>query len=236
VKALILAAGLGSRLGEKTETLPKALVPVRGEPILSWQMKALLQQGIGPIGIVVGHCGEKIVSFVRELFPTAAVSFIWNRDYRESNSSWSFWLARPWIGEESYLHLNCDVLFSHDLLRRLLSSPQPNLIAVRLDVPMGGRLEHVALEGDRIVEMSITRTPRSVGKAFGLAKFGTQSTRFLEGRLRHYLEAGDRMLNCFGLVREAVSILDYRALIANSRDLLEINTLEEWREANEDLS
>ncbi|MBI2067955.1 MAG: phosphocholine cytidylyltransferase family protein [Deltaproteobacteria bacterium] len=236
MKALILAAGLGSRLKEKTVQLPKALVPVGMQPILAYQMKALLENGIKEIGLVVGHQGDRLISYMQENFPKVHFSFVWNREYQTTNSSYSFWLARDWIGGEHYLHLNCDVIFSPTLLKKLIDFPHSDVLAVRTDVPLGGRLEHVALEGDRIVEMSITRTDRSVGKAFGLAKLGPESTRFLTRRIGQHIEQGDKNQNCFGMIREAVSHVDCRALVVKEDLLMEVNTLEDWKQANEALS
>ena len=60
MRALSLAAGLGSRLGKRTHDRPKALVEIGGRPILDYQLTALLECGIHDVGIVVGYSGESI--------------------------------------------------------------------------------------------------------------------------------------------------------------------------------
>jgi choline kinase len=226
-KALILAAGLGSRLKHKTEDRPKALTTVNGAPILVYQLNSLAAHGIDQIGIVLGHQGDKIIPFVREHFPRLHVHYVWNRDYAATNSSYSFWLARDWVQGETYLHLNCDILFSDSLLRRLLESPSENTIAVRKDVPLGDGMENVVLDGERIVRMSLIHTPEASAKAFGLAKLGPSSTCFIAGRLESYLKKGDRNQNYYGMIREAVHEIGYHALDAASDLLMEVNTLED---------
>ena len=59
MKALILAAGKGTRLAPISDNIPKAMVPVNGTPILVKQVENLLKNGIRQIAVVVGHQGAK---------------------------------------------------------------------------------------------------------------------------------------------------------------------------------
>ena len=60
VSCLILAAGMGSRLGDLTEDIPKALVSFLGKPLIEYQIKTLNSLGIERIAIATGYCSEKI--------------------------------------------------------------------------------------------------------------------------------------------------------------------------------
>ena len=64
MKALILAAGLGSRLENKTKHVPKALVTFEGRPILDFQIKALISNNIKDFIIVLGKEGDKIINYM----------------------------------------------------------------------------------------------------------------------------------------------------------------------------
>lgn len=235
MKALILAAGLGSRLKSETEEQPKALVPVLGEPILRYQLRSLKANGISQVGIVVGYQGKKIVRYLENHHSGLELTFFSNNDFARSNSSYSFWVAKDWVSSDSYLHLNCDIIFSDNLLRRMLSSPHENVIAVRTDVPLGNQMENVVLDGDRIVQMSLVNMPEATAKAFGLAKLSAASSRFIIERLRGFIEAGNCNENYYGMIREAVRHLDYRALDAGEDLLLEINTLDDLALAEKSL-
>ena len=236
MRALILAAGLGSRLQNKTADRPKALVPLMGKPILVYQIEALEAQGISDIGVVLGYQGSKIVDFISENFPRLSPHYIWNNEFSKSNSSYSFWLARKWICEGPYLHLNCDIVFGPNLLADLLAMKQDNVIAIRKDVNLDGRLEHVQLENDRICRMAIHDFPGAVGKAFGLAKFGPESTAHLTDRMKELLAGEDKNQHYYGLIRDAVHQLDYFALDAGDRFLLEVNTLPDLARAEEQMA
>ena len=60
MKAVILAAGRGSRMGGRTEAKPKCLSVLAGKTLLDWQLEALRAAGIGDIGIVRGYLGETV--------------------------------------------------------------------------------------------------------------------------------------------------------------------------------
>lgn len=64
MQAVILAGGLGTRLGPRTRELPKALIEVAGRPFLSWLLEALTRSGYSEAVLCIGHHGERIVDFV----------------------------------------------------------------------------------------------------------------------------------------------------------------------------
>jgi L-glutamine-phosphate cytidylyltransferase len=113
MEALILAAGEGSRLGVD---VPKCLVEVGGEPLLTHQLSALEDAGAEEITVVVGHEREQ----VREVAGDRA-HLVVNEHYDRTNSLYSFWLARHGVTDDLLL-LNSDVLFPVLLLRRLLAA------------------------------------------------------------------------------------------------------------------
>lgn len=64
MQAVILAGGLGTRLGVRTRDVPKALLPVAGRPFLAWLLEALTRSGLSQVVLCIGHHGEQIVDFV----------------------------------------------------------------------------------------------------------------------------------------------------------------------------
>jgi len=151
--ALILAAGIGGRLLPKTKELPKCLLMVCGKPILQHQLEALLVNGIRDVVIVLGHFGGKIQEFISDsgLSNKIKITYVNNDDYLISNSSYSLWLARDYI-KNGYIHLNSDLLFSPELIKKLLGSSYENSVIVdstRHDQDMA----RAVFEGNQIVAM-----------------------------------------------------------------------------------
>ena len=66
MKAMIFAAGLGTRLQPLTDTLPKALVPLAGKTLLQWQIERLKAAGITDIVVNVHHFPDMIINYLRE--------------------------------------------------------------------------------------------------------------------------------------------------------------------------
>jgi len=96
--AIILAAGLGTRLGQLTENTPKGLIQVRGEPLVERTIKQLLEVGISEIVIIVGYLKEKFNYLVEKY----GVILVENPDYATKNNISSIYHALPFLGS-SYL-------------------------------------------------------------------------------------------------------------------------------------
>lgn len=141
---LILAAGCGSRLGTLA---PKCLAEVGGRSLLSLQLDALRGAGVEGVTVVVGYRHEEI----RAAAP-GGVTFIHNERFAETNSMYSFELARSAV-RGSVVVLNSDVLFPAALLERVLDSGGS---ALAFDSGSGQDAEHmkVQLRDGQLVTMS----------------------------------------------------------------------------------
>ena len=97
--AIILAAGIGSRLDPITKELPKSLVKVNNKEILGYQIDGYLTSGIEEenIFIVTGYRHEMILSYIREKYPK--INEIYNDDYLVTNNMYSLYLVfkTPWF-------------------------------------------------------------------------------------------------------------------------------------------
>ena len=82
MKAIIVAAGRGRRLGTETDGIPKCMVTVGGRPILHWQLDALAAAGVDDVVIVRGYLGDRIAGADRR---GTALRFIDNPDWANNN-------------------------------------------------------------------------------------------------------------------------------------------------------
>lgn len=116
MKAMIFAAGLGTRLRPLTDHTPKALVPVAGQPMLQRVMLRLKEAGFDDITINIHHFGQQIIDFLQangNFGLTVHVS-----DERELllDTGGGIWKARPFLeGNEPFLVHNADILTDLDL-------------------------------------------------------------------------------------------------------------------------
>jgi len=227
MKALILAAGMGTRLLENTKEIPKCLVRVNGKPILEYQLEALMANDIKDIVIVVGYKAEKIREFIdsNEKFRDLNIQFVENKEYAESNSSYSFWLAKDKIKDESYLHFNCDIIFFADLLKEVIESKYDNVIVIDTKIDLDESMEQVLMEGDQIKIMEKENLKNAHGKAVGIAKFSPENINWIINRLNDYISKGDKNQNFYGMIRQAVHHRKFYGIKTRDHKVVEINNI-----------
>lgn len=114
MQALILAAGLGKRLGDSADGRPKCLVEVGGRSLIEHQLETFADAGIGPVVVVVGHKADEVRNVVGN-----RAEYVVNDDPEGTNSLYSFLLARGAL-KGPVVVANCDLLFHPSILDRLL--------------------------------------------------------------------------------------------------------------------
>lgn len=113
MKAIIPAAGIGSRLKPHTHTAPKALLHVAGKPILGHIIDQLIAYNIREIVIIVGFLGEKIVEYISGNYPNIRVSFIEQKELK--GLGWAIHLADEHIKDDPILIVLGDTIFDLNL-------------------------------------------------------------------------------------------------------------------------
>ncbi|WP_431478297.1 NTP transferase domain-containing protein [Massilia eburnea] len=174
--AIILAAGLGSRLKENTKALPKCLVPVSGRPILERMLEQLSALDVCRVTIVVGYLDHAIRQFVAgwsmlQLRPLQ-VDFVFNERYAQTGSVFSLEMALHAADTERdrqhLLLIEGDVVIDRGLLWRLLEQGCRGGQAATLLAPYEPALSGTfACVGQGIVTAWLHESVRAPG--FGLA-------------------------------------------------------------------
>ena len=235
MKALILAAGVGSRLKEKTIDMPKCLVNINGKPILEHQLNSLLANEIKDIVIVIGYKGDKIKEFIstHSIFKDLDITFVENHDYATTNSSYSFWLARNHIKDSQYLHFNCDIVFDPKLLTKLINYPGENVLLVDRKVQLDESMEQVLLDDDRIIFMDKANITNAAGRGSGMAKLSPTAISLMLANVHGHITAGNKNQHCHGLMRYALQEVPFHALDPEGIFFKEINNQEELQIAED---
>ena len=228
MNALILAAGLGSRLSSYTRDIPKALVEVNSKPLLSHQIEALLEQSVDHIYIVTGYKHQLIRSFVGR-YPADKITLIHNPRFSTSNSAFSWLLASPFLASKPYLHLNCDVIFDQSLLSRLLSEyykSEFSTLVVRPDLKLGPDMEQVLIDDDSRILTCLARINYTLNaKAYGLAVFNPFDTSRHHVLLSSDIFSGDFNANFYSAIRRSTLTSSYFALSSTRDYVYEFNTI-----------
>lgn len=191
MKAVILAAGQGTRIRAVHGERPKCLIEVDDTTILDHQLEALSTVGIRDVAIVVGYEKEQIINHVTSRKPSSVqrIHFIENPAFAITNNVYSLWLALEWVRGDSFIVLNADVIFDADVLDIALGPNAP--ISMIVDPLWRDETMKVIIYGDRIVQMSkkISREQFS-GTYIGITIFSKViQARFFD-KMRMVISAG----------------------------------------------
>lgn len=149
--AVILAAGVGSRLRPLTDGMPKCLVPVAGRPVLGWQLEAFQAAGIRRLLVVAGYRAGDVQAFCAG---RDGVTVIVNEAYDRTNNMVSLQMALDRAPAAATIICNGDVVFDPAIAAALAASPEPNLIAVEPGRYIEESMKVVADESGRISALS----------------------------------------------------------------------------------
>jgi choline kinase len=208
-RALLLAAGRGSRLAPLTDDRPKCLVPLLGRPLLEYQIAALRRAGITDIAIVGGYRHECLEPFV-------ATRFL-NPRWAQSNMVVSLACAAEWLAAGDSLVCYTDIVYAADAVGTLARNPgdiaityDPNwlqLWSARFSEPLQDAESFAVDEAGRLI--GIGRKNASLhdihGQYMGLVKLTRAGWRTITDYLRT-------------LTPETVDRLDVTALLARLLD------------------
>jgi len=230
-KAIILAAGIGSRLRPLTDTKPKTLVSVRAKPILGHTLEALTTNGITDIVIIVGYFSDKVRRFCRNTYPNVNFTFIENKEYLNTNNLYSLCLAREHINEDVFI-LNGDLVFDHSIIKDMKDATT-SVVAIEV----GRYLEEsmkVRVESDRIVGISKGISPADAyGTSIDVYKFVKSDIDSLVAGLEKTLKNGGERAwtevafdNLF-----ASGALEARVCDIGKKQWMEIDTTDDLAEA-----
>ena len=128
-KAVIVAAGLSSRLYPLTLEKPKSLLELNDDPILIRNISLLNKYGIDEITIVVGYRKEMIINKVGK-----KASFIFNPFYKFCNNMGSLWFAKNHLNNEPFYYLHSDLVYTDLLLNNFIKDTKDSQSAIDLAV------------------------------------------------------------------------------------------------------
>ncbi|KKQ75690.1 MAG: Glucose-1-phosphate thymidylyltransferase [Candidatus Woesebacteria bacterium GW2011_GWB1_38_5b] len=149
MKAVILAAGTGTKVMPLTENIPKVLISVGNKPLLSKSISVLRESGIDEIGIVVGYKKEKIKEFIhRENLKNITLI----EQPKISGTANAVQVSKDFVGKDNFLVIMGDNLYSPNDLKDILSYNKNCIGAIKMDV--GGNYGKVLHDDWKLKEIA----------------------------------------------------------------------------------
>ncbi|MBE6447950.1 MAG: HAD-IIA family hydrolase [Alphaproteobacteria bacterium] len=193
--AIILAAGIGSRLYPITQEMPKSLVKVNGREILDYQIQGYIKSGIKEenIFIVTGYKHKMMVEYLQNNYPK--VQEIYSPDYLTTNNMYSLYLGLNKINEVGFNNLqylfinNADCLYDEVLMNEFVNSEFQNAIACDVGSYIEESMKVVVRDDNSLVNIAKTiSAEEGYGVSVDLYKYSSQTVSRLYDIVKDFIE------------------------------------------------
>ncbi len=130
MQAIILAAGMGKRLGELTKGNTKCMIEVGGETLISRLLHQLDQLHLQRIILVVGYKAKELREYLLNIHIQTAIEYVENTIYDKTNNIYSLYLAKNYLTKDDTLLFESDIIMEDSLIQKLIENPYPDLALV----------------------------------------------------------------------------------------------------------
>ena len=190
MKAIIIAAGTGTRLGKNESELPKALLEVNDQTFLSRQISILKKMGIEEIIVITGPYAEK--------FPSIDVTYVNDQNHNEHDILGSLLVAKDYIQDDLVI-IYSDILFDEIVLEQIIQQKCDIGIAINMDWKQAyeGRTSHPLSEAENVllddnknilkIQKNIKSHEESVGEFLGLVKLSSNGAKIIADKFEYLL-------------------------------------------------
>lgn len=130
MQAIILAAGMGRRLGELTNNNTKCMLEVNGKKLITRALDALDRVGITNVILVVGYKYENVQKLIGHKYKNITIDYVVNNVYDKTNNIYSLYLAKDYLLKDDTLLLESDLIFEDKVIDKILNDTHSNIALV----------------------------------------------------------------------------------------------------------
>lgn len=232
MQAIILAAGMGKRLGEYTKNCTKCMVPVNGVTLIDRLLGQLSKLELNRIVIVVGYKGKELIDYVGTEYMGLKIEYINNPIYDRTNNIYSLALAKQHLQEDDSLLVESDLIYDNGIFDLLINNPYLNLALVaKYETWMDGTM--VRIDEDNNIVNFVPKEAfkysdiKDYYKTVNIYKF---SKEFAEKKYVPFLEAYTKAVGNNEYYENVLRIISF----VNSHDLKALPvTNEKWYEIDD---
>ena len=223
--AVILAAGMASRLRPLTNDRPKCLLTV----------DSIKAAGITELVVVTGYRGEMIRSFLTDNYKDMQISFVDNVDYQTTNNIYSLWLAKDYVAGKDFILLDSDILFDGRIINRLLGS-EGTCLAVNTHKLVEEEIKVITDDKGKVIEISkVCSIEKAIGESVGIEKMQADYSDALFKELSVMIEH-EKLVDVF-YERAFERLIPQGHLfgVVNTTDIfsIELDTVEDFNQAKQ---
>ncbi len=191
VRAIIPAAGVGTRLQPLTDSIPKCLVEIAGVSLIARALRRLERAGVSDVVVVTGYRADQLVDSVQALCFRPPVTFVHNADYRTSDNIVSLLETASFWGSGDVLVLDADVLFAQRLVDTMVGAAG-DLLAVDTAAEPARIDMAIELRDGAAWHLGKDLPPDRVhGEFFGMSRWSREGGRSLIMTVQEMVASGE---------------------------------------------
>jgi len=229
MKAVILAAGINSRLKDVAKDFPKCLLKIGNTTILDYQIKLLTsicKLKLKDIYVIGGYKIEKLY-YLKDL----GIKLIYNSKFKEFNNIYSFYLAKNFI-DEDFILFNGDTLTHSEIVEYIVNSNYKTAFVVDNVKKLGEEEMKVLIKNNRIIKFGKEINPKIAhGEYIGVSKFSLNDATVIFNCIEKLLKEGKTNIWYENAINYALSRIDAFAIYTNGLPWIEIDTPEDYEKA-----
>lgn len=227
MKALIINAGVGKRMGDLTKDKPKCLIEIANkQTILGRQLEMLANNNVNNIIMTTGYFEDKIRNYVTENFPNANINYIYNPKYTSTNCIYSVFLTREVI-DDDILFITGDLVFDEKVIKKLLNTNYPNLVIVNNNVKPPKKDFKSRIEGDIVKEIGINVFGKNCFFSLPIYKISKDSFLLWTKEIEKLVKKGEIQAYAETVFNNISSQINLKPIYLNNEFCTEIDTTEE---------
>lgn len=217
MRAILLAAGMGTRLRPLTLNTPKSLIVVNGKPLAERQIEALKEKGINDITIVTGYLSEKF-EYLKEKYN---VNIVYNDKYDKYNNIYTMYLVRELLGD-AYV-IDADVYINRNFIKDKIKD-STYFSAYKENFNNEWKLEFD--NSNNISDINITSGDGYI--LSGVSYWAENDAKIIVDKLEKAIESKNfENLYWDNIVKDNLENLNIKLEKLNTNDIFEIDSVEE---------
>lgn len=133
MQALMLAAGMGKRLGKFTNDNTKCMLEVAGVKLVDRVVEAVKIAGIKKFIVVVGYKGQNLINYLNSKYRNdKEIEFVFvnNKIYDKTNNIYSLYLAKDYFSQDDTILIESDLIFDNDIIKKIVENKDLNIATV----------------------------------------------------------------------------------------------------------
>ena len=233
---VIPAAGLGSRLLNKTKSIPKIMVEINGLTIFEHQLASMEKiRKLKDIHFIVGYKKGILISYLNSLRLKYNLHFYYNENFRSTSCSDSLIIALKKI-KTGFIYLNSDLIVSSQTFTKLFDIKDENLIFLRsLNNKKETSMQKVNELNNTVLNMDLKLNTNYNAEAVGPVKFSNNARKDIIKIYNNFRMKQKKMMPCYSLFGHFAKINTLNCRYISDKDWVEINTLQDYKMAGDKL-